>query len=50
MCYRGAGAIILVFDLTAEKSFESLRYWHEQVKKNGAADAYIILLANKSDM
>ncbi|MFX1593870.1 MAG: Rab family GTPase, partial [Promethearchaeota archaeon] len=32
--YKGAEAVILIFDLTERKSFESIKNWYNDVKKN----------------
>jgi small GTP-binding protein len=32
--YKGAAAVVLIFDLTNRKSFESMPNWHKDVKRN----------------
>ncbi|MHA2006820.1 MAG: Rab family GTPase [Promethearchaeota archaeon] len=51
--YQGAEAIILIFDLTNRKSFESIPGWYNDIKKN--FDAYQkkligFMLGNKEDL
>lgn len=48
--YRGSHAVILMFDLTFKKSFESIRTWLSLVRENCPNDPYIILIGNKSDL
>ena len=48
--YRGAVGVVLVYDVTEEKSFESLKYWIDRISANGESDAEIILVGNKIDM
>merc|ERR1712139_498583 len=52
--YRGADACILVFDLTAKKSFENLDTWREEfLVQSGPPDADtfpFVVLGNKVDL
>ena len=48
MYYRGSCGIILVYDITNRLSFEEIRNWHEEVKKN-EPKAACLLLGNKKD-
>jgi Ras-related protein Rab-7A len=52
--YRGADACILVFDLTAPKSFDNLDTWREEfLVQSGPADADtfpFVVLGNKCDL
>ena len=50
MYYRGSAGIILVYDVTDEKSFENLDYWINRIKQNGDSDCELILVGNKIDM
>ena len=48
--YRGAHALILVYDTSDRKTFENLTYWLEEVKKYSTnADALIMIVGNKLD-
>lgn len=49
--YRGANAILLVFDLTSIQSFHKLGTWMEEIKSNMRHNNYkIILVGSKSDV
>ena len=49
--YKDAKAVILVYDVTSEKSFKELKdYWYEQIKQLGSKDIIIAIAANKSDL
>jgi small GTP-binding protein len=49
--YRDASAAILTYDITNEKSFESLSYWVEELKYKFDHDKLVLCLAgNKCDV
>ena len=50
--YRGAEGIVLVFDLTKQKSFDNLNEWHKDVEKTlNKGNNYVgFLLGNKKDL
>ncbi|XP_074794479.1 ras-related protein Rab-13 isoform X1 [Natator depressus] len=48
--YRGAMGIILVYDITDEKSFENIQNWMKSIKENASAGVERLLLGNKCDM
>ncbi|XP_032568835.1 ras-related protein Rab-13 isoform X1 [Chiroxiphia lanceolata] len=48
--YRGAVGIILVYDITDEKSFENIQNWMKSIKENASAGVERLLLGNKCDM
>ena len=49
--YKDAKVVILVYDITDEKSFnEMTSYWYEQVKNNTHEGVIIAIVANKSDL
>ena len=49
--YRDAKAIIMVYDITNENSFNQLKeYWLGQIKEHGSKDVLIAIAANKSDL
>ena len=48
--YETASGIVLVFDLTDRKSFDSLEYWINELKRIGKSECPIIIVGNKSDM
>jgi len=47
--YRDAAAAILVYDCTDPASFESVKYWVEELKAKGPATVAVVVAANKSD-
>lgn len=46
--YRGSHAILVVFDITNDDSFNDLDSWFDEISKH-TQDPFIILLANKVD-
>ena len=50
MYYRGANAALLLYDLTSKPSFEAVRGWLEELKKNCAPDLLIYIVGAKADL
>jgi len=50
MHYRGAFAIIIVFDMTQPETFETAKYWLEEVQDKAIGYDKILVVANKKDM
>ena len=48
--YRGANAIIIVFDLSDKKSFISITEWLKQIEKHAKENVFKFLVGNKSDL
>ena len=48
--YRGANAIIIVFDLSDKKSFISITEWLKQIEKHANENVFKFLVGNKSDL
>lgn len=48
--YRGAMGIVLVYDITDEKSFENIQNWMKGIKENASAGVRRMLLGNKCDI
>lgn len=48
--YEGANALILVFDLTRNDSFNNLRQWNKDINSNLKSPIPGIILCNKSDL
>uniref|UniRef100_A0A023FAU6 Putative rab subfamily protein of small gtpase n=3 Tax=Triatominae TaxID=70999 RepID=A0A023FAU6_TRIIF len=48
--YRGAMGIMLVYDITAEKSFENIVKWLRNIDEHANEDVEKMLLGNKCDM
>ncbi len=52
-CYRNADGVILVFDVTNEKSFANLPQWLSEVEEfseKGKSAPKLLLVGNKSDL
>ena len=50
MYYRDAVAAVICYDVTNERSFESVAYWaNEMVQKNNMSSFVIALAGNKAD-
>ncbi|WFD30304.1 GTP-binding protein [Malassezia sp. CBS 17886] len=47
--YRGAMGILLVFDVTDEKSFQDIRNWYKDVDQHASEGVRKILVGNKCD-
>jgi len=48
--YRGSRAALVVFDLTCEKSFESLTTWMSEIERYADKDIVLMLVGNKCDL
>ncbi|XP_030639929.1 ras-related protein Rab-8A-like isoform X2 [Chanos chanos] len=48
--YRGAMGIMLVYDITSEKSFDNIKNWIKNIEEHASADVVKMLLGNKCDM
>eukprot|EP01098_Paradermamoeba_levis_P014803 TRINITY_DN723_c0_g1_i3.p2 TRINITY_DN723_c0_g1~~TRINITY_DN723_c0_g1_i3.p2 ORF type:complete len:217 (+),score=60.90 TRINITY_DN723_c0_g1_i3:218-868(+) len=48
--YRGAMGILLVYDVTDEKSFGNIRNWIRNIEQHATNDVNKILIGNKCDM
>lgn len=48
--YKGAKGIILVYDLTDKKTFDSVSYWMDHIKENAESDVEVLIVGNKIDM
>ena len=49
MYYRGAGAAIIVYDITSSKSFQRAKSWIGELHRQANPDIVIALAGNKSD-
>ncbi|WRT63979.1 GTP-binding protein ypt2 [Kwoniella shivajii] len=47
--YRGAMGILLVYDVTDEKSFQNIRTWHANIDQHASPGVNKILIGNKCD-
>ena len=48
--YRGAQGIVVIFDVTERRSFETIRAWVDDVDKWASAGTVKILVGNKTDL
>jgi Ras-related protein Rab-8A len=48
--YRGAMGIMLVYDITNEKSFDNIKNWIRNIEEHATADVEKMVLGNKCDM
>ena len=47
--YKGAHGIILIYDITENKSFENVKNWMNQIKEEVPDKVTIVLVGNKKD-
>ncbi|KAL4746197.1 hypothetical protein BDW72DRAFT_185441 [Aspergillus terricola var. indicus] len=47
--YRGAMGILLVYDVTDERSFQNIRTWFSNVEQHASEGVHKILIGNKCD-
>ncbi|KAB5592399.1 Ras-like GTP-binding protein RYL2 [Ceratobasidium theobromae] len=50
MYYRGANAAILVYDITSASSFEDVKIWIDELKRNCDPDLLIFIVGAKADL
>ncbi|KZW03865.1 ras-domain-containing protein [Exidia glandulosa HHB12029] len=50
MYYRNAHAAIVVYDITDSKTFDDVRGWLEELKKNCTEDLIIYIVGSKADL
>ncbi|CAF3254651.1 unnamed protein product [Rotaria socialis] len=48
--YRGAMGIMLVYDITSEKSFDNIKNWIRNIEEHASAEVERMLIGNKCDM
>lgn len=48
--YRGAHGVILTYSTTDRSSFDSIKYWYTECKKNCNSNINFILVGTKSDL
>jgi len=48
--YRGCQGLLLVFDVTDERSFNNVRRWIRNIELHAGEDVPILLVGNKSDL
>ncbi|KAI2641796.1 ras-domain-containing protein [Hypomontagnella submonticulosa] len=47
--YRGAHGVIIVYDISNKKSFQSMEKWIDEARSNASPDAVIYLVGSKLD-
>ncbi|KAJ6567197.1 P-loop containing nucleoside triphosphate hydrolase protein [Mycena vulgaris] len=50
MYYRGANAALLLYDITNASTFDDIRGWLEELKKNCQPDLIIYIVGSKADL
>jgi len=48
--YRGAHGILLVYDVTSQRSLQNISYWMDNIKQHSSNKVNIALIGNKVDM
>ena len=48
--YKGSDGIILVYDISNESSFETLKNWMDDIKENSKNKIEVIIIGNKLDL
>jgi small GTP-binding protein len=48
--YRGAHAVVLVYDITQQESYDNITYWLSEVEKNNSGNILKMMVGNKSDL
>ena len=48
--YRGAGAAVVVYDITSTASFEKARFWVKELQKHASPNINMVLVGNKKDL
>lgn len=48
--YRGAGVIMIVYDITDARTFKSVQFWHKEVLNHREPNTMLVLIGNKSDL
>ncbi|XP_061543074.1 ras-related protein Rab-22A isoform X1 [Phycodurus eques] len=50
MYYRGSAAAIIVYDITKEESFQTLKNWVKELRQHGPPNIVVAITGNKCDL
>ncbi|XP_037535763.1 ras-related protein Rab-22A-like [Nematolebias whitei] len=50
MYYRGSAAAIIVYDITKEESFQTLKNWVKELRQHGPPEIVVAIAGNKCDL
>ncbi|MBN3279816.1 RB22A protein, partial [Polyodon spathula] len=50
MYYRGSAAAIIVYDITKEESFQTLKNWVKELRQHGPPNIVVAVAGNKCDI
>lgn len=50
MYYRGAAAAIVVYDITRQNTFKTLKTWIDELRSQGPKDIALAIAGNKADL
>ena len=50
MYYRGASAAIVVFDITSQQSYNTVKDWIAELKRNLQKEIHVAIVGNKCDL
>ena len=48
--YQGSQAVIMVYDLTNEESYENMKSWREEIENYADEDIMAFMVGNKADL
>ena len=48
--YKGSHAVILVYDITSEDSFQASQEWKKEIENNADRDVLVYLVGNRADL
>ena len=48
--YKGSHAVILVYDITSEDSFQAAQEWKKEIENNADRDVLVYLVGNRADL
>ena len=49
MYYRSANAVIIVFDVTRQRTFDDVKFWVSEVVQKGSQGCLLLIVGNKID-